>query len=139
MRAERRRPELSAQRRLDAAHVAVLVHEDGDVGEAVALQIAAQQARLLAAELPLLQRDTFTFETPLAYDGGPDGLDVVRRLLAGAPGFLRGGGALLLELGAGQPPLLAGALEEHGYDAPEVLLDEDGDVRGILARRRATR
>ena len=24
-------------------------------------------------ELPLLQRDTFTFERPLSYDGGPDG------------------------------------------------------------------
>src|SRR4051794_7064579 len=31
--------------------------------------------------LPLLQRDTFTFETPLAYDGGPDGTDVLRRAL----------------------------------------------------------
>src|SRR5207302_1592771 len=33
-------------------------------------------------ELPLLQRDTFTFETPLSYDGGPDGAGILRRVLA---------------------------------------------------------
>jgi release factor glutamine methyltransferase len=77
-------------------------------------------------ELGLLQRDTFTFESPLAYDGGADGTDVLRRVVAAAPRFLRPGGALVLELGAGQPGLL-------GLDAYEVLVDEDGDVRGIEA------
>ena len=51
-------------------------------------------------DLPLLQRDTFTFETPLAYDGGADGLDIVRRVIAEAPRHLRG--PLLLELGGDQ-------------------------------------
>ena len=60
-------------------------------------------------DLPLLQRDTFTFETPLAYDGGADGLDFVRRVIAEAPAFLRPGGALLLELGGDQAAALDGA------------------------------
>jgi release factor glutamine methyltransferase len=37
-----------------------------------------------------------------ALDGGPDGLDVYRRLLAQAPTRLRQGGAILLEIGASQ-------------------------------------
>src|SRR3954471_10671441 len=47
-------------------------------------------------DLPLLQRDTFTFEPELFYDGGADGLGILRRAVAEAPGWLRPGGALLL-------------------------------------------
>ena len=35
------------------------------------------------SDLPLLQRDTFAFETTLAYDGGEDGLDLARRAVDG--------------------------------------------------------
>ena len=37
-----------------------------------------------------------------ALDGGPDGLDLIRRLIESAPDRLTPGGALLLEIGAGQ-------------------------------------
>jgi release factor glutamine methyltransferase len=37
-----------------------------------------------------------------ALDGGPDGLDLIRRLIESAPDRLNHGGALLLEIGAGQ-------------------------------------
>jgi release factor glutamine methyltransferase len=83
--------------------------------------------------LPFLQRDTFTFETPVAYDGGPDGTDVLRRVLRDSPRFLRRGGALLLELGGDQAELLADELARLGYLDVEVLVDEDGDVRGVEA------
>src|SRR4051794_30380624 len=69
-------------------------------------------------DLPLLQRDTFTFETPLAYDGGADGLDIVRRVVAEAPAFLRPGGVLLLEVGGDQAAAFDGT----------PILDEEGDV-----------
>jgi release factor glutamine methyltransferase len=84
-------------------------------------------------DLPLLQRDTFTFESTLAYDGGPDGTDILRRVLAGAPLFLRPGGALLLELGGAQPGALTDELRRLGYVDVVTLVDEDGDVRGIEA------
>jgi release factor glutamine methyltransferase len=87
-------------------------------------------------ELRLLQRDTFTFESDLAYDGGPDGADVLRRVIAGAPRYLRPGGTLLLELGGQQAELLREDFERLGYEEPELLLDEDGDVRGVEALRR---
>lgn len=84
-------------------------------------------------ELPLLQRDTFTFETPLAYDGGTDGTDILRRAVRDATAFLRRGGALVLELGGSQAELLAGDLARLGYTDVVVLRDEEGDVRGIEA------
>jgi release factor glutamine methyltransferase len=84
-------------------------------------------------ELGLLQRDTFTFETALSYDGGDDGTTHLRRAIAGAPRFLRPDGALLLELGAGQPERLHDDLAGHGFTDVTVLQDEDGDVRGIEA------
>jgi release factor glutamine methyltransferase len=84
-------------------------------------------------ELSLLQRDTFTFETPLSYDGGPDGCAILRRALSGAARTLRPGGALLLELGGDEAALIADDLEYAGYGATTVLRDEDGDVRGIEA------
>ncbi len=82
-------------------------------------------------ELDLLQRDTFTFETALSYDGGDDGTTHLRRAIANAPRFLRPGGALLLELGAGQPERLHDDLARHGFVDTAVLHDEDGDIRGI--------
>jgi release factor glutamine methyltransferase len=84
-------------------------------------------------ELPLLQRDTFTFETPLAYDGGDDGTAILRRVLTDSPRFLRRGGALLLELGGEQADELRDHLARLGYAGVSVLVDEDGDVRGIEA------
>jgi release factor glutamine methyltransferase len=85
------------------------------------------------AELPLLQRDTFTFETPLSYDGGVNGTDILRRVLRDAPRFLRPGGALLLELGGDQARVLTDELVRLGYVDRSILIDQDGDVRGIEA------
>lgn len=83
--------------------------------------------------LGLLQRDTFTFESPLSYDGGADGTDVLRRVLTDSPRFLRPGGALLLELGGEQADALRDDLARLGYVDVTVLADEDGDVRGVEA------
>lgn len=81
--------------------------------------------------LALLQRDTFTFERALAYDGGDDGLDILRRVLHDATRHLKPRGALILEVGGAQ----AGALEEDivglGYTDVREIVDEDGDLRGI--------
>jgi release factor glutamine methyltransferase len=86
-------------------------------------------------ELGLLQRDTFTFESAVAYDGGPDGGVVLRRVIAESPRVLRPRGALLLELGGDQAGLLAPDLARQGYAEVRVLRDADGDIRGIEATR----
>jgi release factor glutamine methyltransferase len=88
-------------------------------------------------ELSLLQRDTFTFETPLSYDGGEDGTGILRRALRDSTRVLRSGGAILLELGGDQAELLRDEVAQLGYDDLVVLSDEYGDVRGIEAALRA--
>jgi release factor glutamine methyltransferase len=84
-------------------------------------------------DLPLLQRDTLTFESPLSYDGGADGTALLRRVVADSPRFLRRGGALLLELGGEQADALRDDLARAHFVDVGVLRDEDGDVRGIEA------
>ncbi len=84
-------------------------------------------------DLPLLQRDTFTFESPLAYDGGRDGTDILRRVVAESPRCLKRGGALLLELGGEQTDAMRDDLLRLGYVDVTVLVDDDGDVRGVEA------
>lgn len=52
--------------------------------------------------LGLLPAEARDHEARVALDGGPDGLDVVRRVTAGARRWLAPGGRLLFETGAGQ-------------------------------------
>lgn len=85
------------------------------------------------AALQLLPRDTLTFEPLLSYDGGGDGTEILRRVVAESPRFLRRGGALLLELGGEQADVLEDDLGRHGYIDVRVLSDEDGDLRGVEA------
>lgn len=83
--------------------------------------------------LALLQRDTLTFESPLSYDGGPDGTDILRRVLTESPRYLRPGGTVLVELGGDEADALSGDLSRLGYVDVALLLDEDDDVRGLEA------
>ncbi len=83
--------------------------------------------------LRLLPRDTLDFEDASHYDGGPDGTDVLQRVVVAAAGFLRRGGSLLLELGGDQADLLRPLLERLGYAAVGTWCDEDGDLRGLEA------
>lgn len=52
--------------------------------------------------IALLPREAREHEGRLALDGGPDGLDVLRRLIAQAPDWLAPGGVLMVELSATQ-------------------------------------
>jgi len=51
---------------------------------------------------PALQPEVRDHEPPVALFGGVDGLTLVTRLVAGAPGRLRSGGYLIFEFGLGQ-------------------------------------
>lgn len=84
-------------------------------------------------ELRFLARDTLDFETTLAYDGGVDGLDLVRRIIDEGRHVLRAGGHLVLELGGDQRDPVEDALTRAGYGEIDFWEDEDGDLRGVVA------
>ncbi len=83
--------------------------------------------------LSLLARDTFVFESSLSYDGGADGADILRRVVRDSPRFLRGGGALLMEVGGEQSDVLRDCFQRCGFEDVRTFLDEEGDVRGVEA------
>ena len=55
-----------------------------------------------AGQIRLLPPEARLHEPRAALDGGPDGLDVLRRVAAGAPGWLAPGGSLVSEVSEGQ-------------------------------------
>ena len=98
-----------------------------DVVTAVAPYVPTPQLRLLP---PDVQR----FEPRLALDGGEDGLDVVRKVVASATRLLRPGGWVVLEIGGDQDEVLLPLLAGSRYEAVTTWRDGDGDLRGIQAR-----
>ncbi|MFC8599501.1 putative protein N(5)-glutamine methyltransferase [Isoptericola sp. NPDC057191] len=76
------------------------------------------------ATMPPEARD---HEPAVALDGGADGLDVLRRVVAAAPAWLAPGGALLFEVGTDQVAGATTLVESHGL-SPAVVTDDDPDA-----------
>ncbi len=87
-----------------------------------------------------LEPEVSEWEPEGALFAGPDGLDVIRRLVAGAPRWLREGGLLALEIGAGQARAVEGLLEGMGgWEEVGVRADLAGRQRIVMATRGVTR
>ncbi|MEV7328735.1 putative protein N(5)-glutamine methyltransferase [Micromonospora sp. NPDC093244] len=73
-------------------------------------------------------------EAPVALDGGPDGLSVLRRVGAEAVDWLAPGGHLVVEVGVTQVDALGEAFAAAGL-LPSVRHDDDLDATALTARR----
>jgi release factor glutamine methyltransferase len=102
-------------------------HEGFDLVTAVAPYVPTD-------ELQLLPADVQRYEPRLALDGGADGLDLVRRVIAAASRLLRAGGWLLIEVGGDQDEALAPTLAATAFDLVTPWWDDDGDLRGIASQ-----
>jgi release factor glutamine methyltransferase len=85
------------------------------------------------ATMPPEARD---HEPRLALDGGADGLDVQRRVIAAAPTWLRVDGWLLVETSRVQAQATAAAFTAAGLE-PEAVHEDDVDGTAVVGRRRA--
>ena len=85
--------------------------------------IVANLPYIPTGRIPTLQPEVRQ-EPQLALDGGKDGLDLVRRLLAQAPGKLNSPGVILLELDPEQFPAAETAAREYFPDA-EIDAEQD--------------
>jgi release factor glutamine methyltransferase len=79
----------------------------------------------------LMPREARDHEHPVALDGGPDGLEVQRRVIAGASGWLRPGGHVLVETGRSQLDGTSATLREAGL---AVTIRADEESGGLVAR-----
>lgn len=76
-------------------------------------------------------------EPRLALDGGPDGLEVLRRVVAEAPRWLAPGGALLLEMHESHLEPLPALCRAAGFASAEAVRDLAGLPRLTVARMAA--
>lgn len=86
--------------------------------------------------LPTLQPEVFEHEPHLALDGGEDGLDAIREIVAIAPQYLQPGGVLLLEMMCGQDEAVKTLLTHQGqYEQIQIHPDLAGIPRFAQAYR----
>lgn len=78
-----------------------------------------------------------TFEPAAAVFAGPDGLDVIRRLIADARGHLRGDGHFLMEMAFDQADAVRALLDDATWQDVVTYRDGGGHERIVHARRRA--
>ena len=85
------------------------------------------------AELDCLQPEIQNHEPALALDGGPDGLDIYRRLVPASMNHLAQGGALFLEIG---PPSVETIMLSAGYDIVRLVNDYAGLARILIGGKK---
>ena len=93
-----------------------------------------QVFHLIVANLPYVPKPAFAdmapevrdYEPHLALDGGADGLDLIRRAVAGAPEVLTGGGALFLEIWPDHGPGVRELARQNGFAETTIVKDLAG-------------
>lgn len=87
--------------------------------------------------IALMPPEARLHEAPVALDGGADGLDVQRRVVAEAPRWLAPGGHLLIETSERQAPHTAALFLAAGL-ATTIQRDDERDATVVVGRATAT-
>ena len=99
----------------------------GDLFAALSQQcfdlITANPPYIPSAEVLRLAPGILEYEPRLALDGGDDGLQVMRRIVEQAPAWLTPGGALAVEIGFDQGPVVETLFREAGFS--DVIIHKD--------------
>lgn len=112
---------------------------EGDLFEPLPATLRGRVDVLLAnvpyvptGEVALLPAEARVHEPLVALDGGPDGLEVLRRVTAAAPRWLAPGGRLLFETSEAQVPAAVEAVTAAGL-APQVMTSEELHATVVIA------
>jgi release factor glutamine methyltransferase len=97
--------------------------------------IASNLPYIASAEMNIL--DVAKFEPHVALDGGADGLDLIRKLLAQAPMLLKRPGLMLLEHGADQGQAVTALAKAAFPDDSVTLLQDDAGLDRVVRIVRA--
>lgn len=93
--------------------------------------IVANPPYIPSRVVPTLPAEVRAWEPRGALDGGPDGMAISRRIIAGAPAVLARGGALVIEIGEGQAAGLVAAMRVAGFLDVSTRRDLNGVKRYI--------
>jgi release factor glutamine methyltransferase len=112
---------------------------EGDLYEPLPQSLAGR-VDLLLANAPYVPTDSIElmppearlYEPRMALDGGSDGLDLLRRIIAGARHWLGPSGRLLVETGRSQAPASVAACERHVL-AARIVTSDELDATVVLA------
>ncbi|MCB2175567.1 MAG: putative protein N(5)-glutamine methyltransferase [Actinomycetales bacterium] len=114
------------------------VHE-GDLDAPLPAELRGR-VDVLVANAPYVPTDAIAgmppeardHEARVALDGGADGLDVLRRVVALAPRWLAPGGVVVVEVGRPQIPTLTAAAQDAGL-VPRIVQDRDLGATALVA------
>jgi release factor glutamine methyltransferase len=94
--------------------------------------IVSNPPYIAAGVIDGLAEEVRVHDPRLALDGGPDGLDAYRALIAQAPRLLAPGGRLVVEIGYDQEAALRGLAAESGLSVEAVRRDLAGHPRAVV-------
>lgn len=97
--------------------------------------VVANAPYVPTAAIALMPVEARRFEARVALDGGPDGLDVQRRIAAGAPAWLAPHGRLLVETSSAQAPRTAAIMRAEGFE-PRTVTSSRLDATVVLGSLR---
>jgi release factor glutamine methyltransferase len=96
--------------------------------------VVANPPYIASAAIAGLPREVRDFDPRRALDGGSDGLDSYRALLAGLPRLLASGGIFAGEIGHGQDRAVAALIAASGLAIDAIIPDLAGIPRCVVAR-----
>jgi release factor glutamine methyltransferase len=114
----------------------------GDLFEPVLPRLDTEKFDLVVANPPYVSSGRFETLEPVVrkheprpgLDGGEDGLDVIRRIVADSPAFLKEAAALMLEIGHGHGQAVRRLMETSGpFERVEIHKDFAGIDRVVVA------
>ncbi len=114
---------------------------EGDLYDPLPVQLY-NRVNVIIANAPYVPTEAIKFmptearvhEAKIALDGGADGLDVQRRIVAEAPRWLAKGGFLLVETSEKQAPLTAELFAQYGL-IPKWVRSEEQEANVIIGSR----
>ncbi|BAO45422.1 peptide chain release factor N(5)-glutamine methyltransferase [Thiolapillus brandeum] len=88
-----------------------------------------------SAKVPAMASEISEHEPEMAFNGGVFGINLMRKLIAEAPDFIRGSGHLVFEVGLGQGPAMEKQISKlPAYESVQTIADADGNARVVVAR-----
>jgi release factor glutamine methyltransferase len=99
--------------------------------------IVSNPPYIASGDIATLRPEVRLFDPRLALDGGADGLDGYRAIVASAPSLLKPGGFLIVELGAGQAEKVAALFASGGLAPAPPRPDLSGLPRALVGKKPA--